>query len=191
MTFDQPMCVLMSCVCVFLHFNTRRKQRPIWNVLSERNAETHVWNTNIHLQGPATEPQAPCEIGCQPENKLARAPPDSAEHFDPTASLQSQTCANCCLSYAVQVRHWQWHKYLVSKAWCMFSLLFFFLNPQSTFPAPRLYFLVYIFYVFEYNLAVFRRIRRGGHQIPLQMAVSHHVVAGNWTQDLWKSSQCS
>jgi hypothetical protein len=21
--------------------------------------------------------------------------------------------------------------------------------------------------------------------------VSHHVVAGNWTQDLWKSSQCS
>jgi hypothetical protein len=27
--------------------------------------------------------------------------------------------------------------------------------------------------------------------IPLQMAVSHHVVAGIWTQDLWKSSQCS
>jgi hypothetical protein len=26
---------------------------------------------------------------------------------------------------------------------------------------------------------------------PLQMVVSHHVVAGNWTQDLWKSSQCS
>ena len=23
------------------------------------------------------------------------------------------------------------------------------------------------------------------------MAVSHHVVAGIWTQDLWKSSQCS
>jgi hypothetical protein len=23
------------------------------------------------------------------------------------------------------------------------------------------------------------------------MVVSHHVVAGNWTQDLWKSSQCS
>jgi hypothetical protein len=29
------------------------------------------------------------------------------------------------------------------------------------------------------------------HMISLQMAVSHHVVAGNWTQDLWKSSQCS
>jgi hypothetical protein len=25
---------------------------------------------------------------------------------------------------------------------------------------------------------------RRGHQIPLQMVVSHHVVAGNWTQDL-------
>jgi hypothetical protein len=23
------------------------------------------------------------------------------------------------------------------------------------------------------------------------MVMSHHVVAGNWTQDLWKSSQCS
>jgi hypothetical protein len=31
------------------------------------------------------------------------------------------------------------------------------------------------------------------HQIPLQMVVSYHVVAGNWTQDLWKnkSSKCS
>jgi hypothetical protein len=27
--------------------------------------------------------------------------------------------------------------------------------------------------------------------LELQMVVSHHVVAGNWTQDLWKSSQCS
>jgi hypothetical protein len=25
----------------------------------------------------------------------------------------------------------------------------------------------------------------------LQMVVSHHVGAGNWTQDLWKCSQCS
>jgi hypothetical protein len=24
----------------------------------------------------------------------------------------------------------------------------------------------------------------------LQMVVRHHVVAGNWTQDLWKSSRC-
>jgi hypothetical protein len=23
------------------------------------------------------------------------------------------------------------------------------------------------------------------------MVVSHHVASGNWTQDLWKSSQCS
>ena len=39
-------------------------------------------------------------------------------------------------------------------------------------------------------IVLFRHTRRG-HQIPLQMVVSHHVVAGNWTQYLWKSSQCS
>jgi hypothetical protein len=40
---------------------------------------------------------------------------------------------------------------------------------------------------FMYTVAVFRHTR-GGH--PLQMAVSHHVVAGNQTQDFWKRSQC-
>jgi hypothetical protein len=40
------------------------------------------------------------------------------------------------------------------------------------------------------TLSLSRHTRRG-HQIPLQMVVSHHVVAGNWTQNLWKSSQCS
>ena len=28
---------------------------------------------------------------------------------------------------------------------------------------------------------------RRGHQTSLQMIVSHHVVAGNWTQDLWRA----
>jgi hypothetical protein len=37
---------------------------------------------------------------------------------------------------------------------------------------------IYLFYVYEYTIALFRHTRRG-HQIPLQMAVSHHVVAGN------------
>jgi hypothetical protein len=36
---------------------------------------------------------------------------------------------------------------------------------------------MYLFYVYEYIIAVFRYTRR--HHIPLQMAVSHHVVAGN------------
>ena len=36
----------------------------------------------------------------------------------------------------------------------------------------------------KYVVAVFRHSRRG-HQISLQMVVSHHVVAGIWTQDLW------
>jgi hypothetical protein len=33
-------------------------------------------------------------------------------------------------------------------------------------------------YLYEYTVAIFRRTRRG-HQIPLQMDVSHHVVAEN------------
>jgi hypothetical protein len=45
---------------------------------------------------------------------------------------------------------------------------------------------IYLLYVYEYTVAVFRHTRRG-HQIPLQMVVSHHVVAGNWTQDLWRA----
>jgi hypothetical protein len=49
---------------------------------------------------------------------------------------------------------------------------------------------IYLFYLYEYTVAVFRHTRRG-HPIPLQMVVSHHVVAGIWTQDLWKSGQCS
>ena len=42
----------------------------------------------------------------------------------------------------------------------------------------------------KYTVAVFRRTRKG-HQISLQVVVSHHEVAGIWTQDLRKSSQCS
>ena len=47
----------------------------------------------------------------------------------------------------------------------------------------------FIFF-FKYTVAISRHTRRG-HQIPLQMVMSHPVVAGNWTQDIWKSSQCS
>jgi hypothetical protein len=50
--------------------------------------------------------------------------------------------------------------------------------------------LIFIFFVYEYTVAIFRHTRRG-HQIPLKMVVSHHVVAGDGVQDLWKSSQCS
>jgi hypothetical protein len=39
-------------------------------------------------------------------------------------------------------------------------------------------FLEVLFNVCEYTEAVFRHTRRG-HRIPLQMVVSHHVVAGN------------
>ena len=48
---------------------------------------------------------------------------------------------------------------------------------------------MYLMYMNEYTEAVFRHTRRE-HQIPLKMAVSHHVVAGKGTRDLWKGSQC-
>jgi hypothetical protein len=37
---------------------------------------------------------------------------------------------------------------------------------------------IYLFIYYKYTVAVFRHTRRG-HQIPLWMVVSHHVVAGN------------
>ena len=46
----------------------------------------------------------------------------------------------------------------------------------------NLYFLflrfIYLFYVYEYTIALFRHTRRE-LQIPLQMVESHHVIAGN------------
>jgi hypothetical protein len=46
------------------------------------------------------------------------------------------------------------------------------------------------FIICKYAVAVFRHSRRGC-QISLRMVVSHHVVAGIWTQDLRKSSRWS
>jgi hypothetical protein len=46
---------------------------------------------------------------------------------------------------------------------------------------------IYLFIICKYTVAVFRHTRRG-HQILLQMAVSHHVVAGIWTQPLEEQS---
>jgi hypothetical protein len=42
----------------------------------------------------------------------------------------------------------------------------------------NIYLFIYLFYAYEYTIVLFRHTRRG-HQIPLQMVVSHHVVAGN------------
>jgi hypothetical protein len=39
------------------------------------------------------------------------------------------------------------------------------------------FFKIYLFIICKYTVAVFRHTRRGSH-ISLQMAVSHHVVAG-------------
>jgi hypothetical protein len=47
---------------------------------------------------------------------------------------------------------------------------------------------IYLFIICKYIVAVFRHSRRGS-QISLRMVVSHHVAAGIWTLDLWKSSR--
>jgi hypothetical protein len=75
--------------------------------------------------------------------------------------------------------------------WHTPSQIFFFFFPFFlVFLFP--FFKIYFIYMSTLSLSsdtidVNRRV----HQIPLQMVVSHHVVTGNWTQDLWKSSQCS
>jgi hypothetical protein len=70
------------------------------------------------------------------------------------------------------------------------SLLDLLLPPQQLHTLSLSLLKVHLFNVYEYIVAVFRHTWRG-HQIPFQMVVSHHVVAGNWTRDPWKSSQCS
>jgi hypothetical protein len=65
-------------------------------------------------------------------------------------------------------------------------------NPQGPIlssHSPRTFFFKFII-ICKYTVADFRHTRRG-HQISLPMVVSHHVVAGIWTQELQKSSQCS
>jgi hypothetical protein len=47
-------------------------------------------------------------------------------------------------------------------------------------------FILYNYYFRIYITVTVIRHTRRGHQIPLQMVVSHHVIPGNWTQDLWK-----
>ena len=76
--------------------------------------------------------------------------------------------------------------YMLTDSWIstIYWKCFFPLDDFSSF------FFTYLFYVYEYTVAVFRHTS-SGHRIPLQIVVSHHVVAGNWTQDLWKSSWCS
>lgn len=89
---------------LFFLFVIRRKQRYIWNIISECNAEAHVWSINLYPKGSAVESETPCKIDCWSENKLARIPPDFVKYISPITPLQSSACANCRLSYAIQVR---------------------------------------------------------------------------------------
>jgi hypothetical protein len=48
---------------------------------------------------------------------------------------------------------------------------------QGKWASLKIFFLIYLFILCKYTVAVFRHSRRG-HQISLWMVVSHHVVAG-------------
>jgi hypothetical protein len=64
-------------------------------------------------------------------------------------------------------------------SWNLFQFVFGFVLVKDE---KQFFFLflkiIYLIYVCESIVALFRHTRRG-HQIPLQMVVSHHVVAGN------------
>ena len=73
-----------------------------------------------------------------------------------------------------------------SSSWSLFGLFFVCLV---------FFFVVVLFfkmYLFRWVLCLHVCLHsRRGHRIPLQMVVSHHVVAGNLTQALCKSIWCS
>ena len=70
-----------------------------------------------------------------------------------------------------------------------FSLIKSFEVGRPTLLHRILFFKILFIITCKYTVAVFRHTRRGSH-ILLRMVVSDHVVAGIWTQGLWKSSQC-
>jgi hypothetical protein len=74
-----------------------------------------------------------------------------------------------------------------SPAWIL-ELKVFATTPSSCIFFFFFFLKIYLFIICKYTVAVFRHTRRGS-QILLRMVVSHHVVAGIWTLDLWKSSR--
>jgi len=64
-------------------------------------------------------------------------------------------------------------------------------NSESLEKSCISFFFKHIFLLFIYFMSTLSLSSTYKERIPLQMVVSHHVVAGIWTQDLWKSSQCS
>ena len=75
---------------------------------------------------------------------------------------------------------------------CLFFFLSFFLSFSLSLSLSLSFYLSFwcIYLSSIYECPVFMHTRKG-NQIPLQNIVSHHVGAGNWTQVIWKSSQCS
>jgi hypothetical protein len=74
----------------------------------------------------------------------------------------------------------------------LFSSLLFFSAFQLLYNNHKICLLLRFFnFMYVSTLLLSSDTPEEGIGSPLQMVVSHHVVAGNRTQDLWKSSQCS
>jgi hypothetical protein len=61
----------------------------------------------------------------------------------------------------------------------------FFTSCSISVSALFLIFYRFIYLIYMSTMVLIFRHTRRGHQIPLQRVVSHCVVSGHWTQDLW------
>jgi hypothetical protein len=85
------------------------------------------------------------------------------------------------------------HSFTHSFIWERFSLCNTIINEVCYHAQFKKHFFkrnIFISFTWVLYLHVHLHTRRG-HWIPLQMVVSHDVIVGNWTQDLWKATQCS
>jgi hypothetical protein len=166
-----PVCVYIGCmcvcVCVCVCVCTCVQARG-WHQMSFlslhglvfETVSLWIWNVTVQLGCPASELQGfPCI--CVPSSELHG-------HTDKPGLLGRSSCL--------------WDRHFTT------------LRAESP---PQLYSHISFFFFFfkdlfiiicKYTVVVFRH-SRGGSQISLQMVVSHHVVAGIWTLNLWKSSR--
>ena len=85
-------------------------------------------------------------------------------------------CSSCCPgTHFVDQAGLELRNLPASASWVLW------LKVCATTPSPKDFYSHYVS-----TLSLSRHTRRG-HPIPLQMVVSHHMVAGNCTQDLWRA----
>ena len=168
----------------------------------------HVWDHSLQ-QGQTFREQS---MANQPESTTSLKKIDSLSPWTHQLSIAHQLkvgthdhaalMLKCSLAWSCADNHGCWafvSHCIMGKRHCFYPSPPWLDSSESSVPTPPMLptamslqsFLKNIyFYLYEYTVAIFRHTRRG-HWIPLQMIVRYHVGAGDWTQDRWKSSQCS